>query len=579
MIASFLPQLPTSNRFPRMFPNLSTAVNAFRGPMRERTAILSLFVLAAALILPAAYVGIPENYDLGQHLRFARTWHEAIGSGAIIPSWGAADNEGLGSAGVRFYPPATHFVMAVLQFGTGSWYDTLWLMMLIWMFVGSVGVFKLANEWSSVPVSYCSAVLYAIVPYHLLQVFQAFLLAEFTAAAILPFCFLYAHRLITKGGSANVLLFAVAYSGLILTHIPTTIFGTLSLSVFILGFLSPENLARSIKQFATAGVFAVATTSFYWVRMVTELSWIKHNTPQYYASGVYTYSTYFFPMFYSAGEVYLPRFLWLFDICIVVTYALFIPSLIVLIKKRFEAPRHMLAMVGVAGFALFMMSAASSPIWDNISLIQKLQFPYRWLSPASLAAALLFPIGVAALVERRVEITRPFAYSLALIITAVIVLDVSQIIVPSAPVPRSAFAKTVDTLDEIPACDCWWPIWATSDALKHVGRIGGTDRTFAVSKWDSSERHVIVGEGSASEIVVGTFYYPYWRATVNESPVEVSKNAEGLIQIPVPTHNPANVVLEFREPTLAIYSRFFSAAMILTLLGWLLVQLSRRFMG
>ena len=528
------------------------------------------------LILPVAYFGIPENYDLGQHLRFARTWHEALGSGAIIPSWGAADNEGLGSAGVRFYPPATHFVMAVLQFGTGSWYDTLWVTMLLWMFVGSVGVFKLANEWSSIPVSLCSAALYAVVPYHLLQVFQAFLLAEFTAAAILPFCFLYAHRLITKGGSRNVRLFAVAYSGLILTHIPTTIIGTLSLSVFILGFLSPENLARSIKQFATAGVIAVVATSFYWVRMVTELSWIKHNTPQYYASGVYDYSTYFFPMFYSAGEVYLPRFLWLFDICIVVTYALFIPALIVVIKKRFEAPRHMLALVGVGGFALFMMSAASSPVWDNMSVIQKLQFPYRWLSPASLAAALLFPIGAAALAERRVEITRSFAHSLGLIITALIVLDVSQIVVPSAPVPRSEFAKAVETLDEVPACDCWWPIWASSDALKYTDRNGATSRAVEISQWEPTNRRLILGQGSEGELVVGTFYYPYWRASVDGSPVDVTNNAEGLIAIQIPNSDNTEVVLEFREPLLVIGSGFVSAVMIFTLLGWLLLPFMQR---
>jgi hypothetical protein len=538
-----------------------------------------LFVFSAALILPVAHLGIPENYDLGQHLRFARTWHEALGNGTLIPSWGAADNAGLGSAGVRFYPPATHFVMAVIQFGTGSWYDTLWMMMLLWMFVGSVGVFKLANEWSSIPLSFCSAVLYAIVPYHLLQVFQAFLLAEFTAAAILPFCFLYAHRLIAKGGSTNLLLFAIAYCGLILTHIPTTIFGTLSLSVFILGFLSPENLARSIKQFATAGVLALVTTSFYWVRMVTELGWIKHNTPQYYASGVYDYSTYFFPMFYSAGEAYLPRFLWLFDICIVVTYALFIPAFIVVIKKRFEAPRHLLALVGVSGFALFMMSIVSSHVWDNISFIQKLQFPYRWLAPASLAAALLFPIGVAALAERRVEITRTFAYSLALIIVAVIVLDVSQIVVPSAPVPRNEFAKAVQTLDEVPACDCWWPIWASPEALKHVGRIGVSDRTFTISKWEISERHVIVGEGAASRVVVGTFFYPHWGATVNGSPVEVSKNTDGLIEIQIPSQHTAEVSLVFREPPPVTYSRFVSAAMVIGLLGWLLLPLARRLKG
>ena len=539
----------------------------FREPLRERTAILLLFIFSAAIIVPAAYLGVPENYDLGQHLRFARTWHDALGSGEMIPSWGAADNAGLGSAGVRFYPPATHFVMAVIQFGTGSWYDTLWLTMLIWMFVGSIGVFKLANEWSSARVSFCSAVLYAIVPYHLLQVFQAFLLAEFTAAAILPFCFLYAHRLIIKGGTANVALFAVAYSGLVLTHIPTTIFGTLSLGVFIIGFLSRENVLRSVRRFASASAIALVATSFYWVRMTMELSWIKHNTPQYYASGLYNYSTYFFPMLYSSGEAYVARFLWLIDICILVTYALFIPSLIIILKKRFDAPRHVLSLMAVAGFALFMMSVLSSPVWDNISVIQKLQFPYRWLAPASLAAALLFPIGVAALAEGRTIITRTFAYSLASIITLVIVLDVSQIIVPSAPVPRNEFVKAVEKLDELPACDCWWPVWASPDVMDHTDRIVTADRPIAISKWEATERRFVVGEGRSGPVGAGTFYYPHWKASVNGTPTEISLNPKGLIEIQVPSGDAAEVSLEFREPWFVVASRHASAVMIAGVLG------------
>lgn len=532
-------------------------------------------MFSAALIVPAAYLGVPENYDLGQHLRFARTWHDSLASGEIIPSWGAADNAGLGSAGVRFYPPATHFVMAVIQFGTGSWYDTLWVTMLIWMFVGSIGVFKLANEWSSPWVSFCSALLYAVVPYHLLQVFQAFLLAEFTAAAVLPFCFLYAHRLIKKGGINNVLLFAVAYSILVLTHIPTTIFGTLSLGVFIIGFLDRDNLLRSVGRFVSAAAIALAATSFYWVRMITELSWIKHNTPQYYASGLYNYSTYFFPMFYSAGESYAARFLWLIDICILVTYALFIPSLIVIIKKRFETPRHVLALMGVAGFALFMMSTLSSPAWDSISVIQKLQFPYRWLAPASLAAALLFPIGVAALAEGRTRITRPFAYSLASMMTLVIILDVSQIIVPSAPVPRREFVKAIETLDGQPACDCWWPIWASAEVMGHAGRIAAADRHVTVSNWDPTDRKFTVGDGQPERVTVGTFYYPHWKGSVNGVPAELSASSDGLIEIQIPSGSAADVSLEFREPWFVVASRYVSGVMIVGILGLLFFLICR----
>jgi hypothetical protein len=551
----------------------------FRGVNRDQAAILLLFVLSAALFVPIVYLGIPQNYDFGQHLRFARTWHDAIASGAFIPSWGAADNAGFGSVGIRSYPPLTHFVMGAVQFLTGTWYDTVWTTMLFWMWIGSVGVFKLASEWSNRSVAFGSAVLYIVVPYHLLQVFQAFLLAEFTAAAILPFCFLYAYRLVTKGGTANIVLFFVAYSALVLAHIPTTIIGTLSLAVFVAGFLSWENLFRTIGRFALAFMMTLAATAFFWVRMVSELSWVKHNTPEYYASGAYNYAVYFFPMIYSSGEVYWARFLWLFDITILVTFGLLITALIVVIKRRFDAPRHLISLLLVGGLALFMMSILSFPLWNGITFVQKLQFPYRWLAPASLVAALLFPLGAAALAEGRKVITRPFAYSLASILTVLIMFDVSQIVVPSAPVPREEIAKAIEKLDKEPACECWWPVWATPKSLNDSQKVTANGRLVTIDEWTPIERKFTVGPGQTQTARIATFYYPHWKAEINGEDATLSAANDGSIYIPLSAEE-SFIRLYFVEPDRVVLSRYVSAAIaIIWMIAFLYIQVRKRILG
>jgi hypothetical protein len=453
----------------------STTAQLERPTISERSAIILLFLFSAAVVAPAIYYGIPENYDLGQHLRFAKTYLETFSSGTILPSWGATDNAGLGSAGVRFYPPLVHMLMGLIQLGTNSWYDTLWMTMFLWMFVGSVGVFKLANEWLPVQTALLSAGLYAIVPYHLLQVFQAFLLAEFAAAAILPFCFLFAFRLARDGGAKNVIYLSAAYSLLVLSHIPSTIMGSLSLAVFVGCYLNRQNIVRTTAQGAIAVAISLAATAFYWVRMVTELPWVKHNTPDYYASGFYDYTTYLFPMFLSAGEVYGYRFLWLLDICIVITYLLLIPAFIVIATRRKTAGRstqHVYAFTAVALFAFFMMSLLSKPLWDNIGTIQKLQFPYRWLGPASLAAAILFPVGVIMLSEVRAKVTRPFAYSLTSILLLIAVFDITQVVVPSAPLPRTEWIANPVATAGGPSGRKWVP-WMNRKKSRHkIGPLG-----------------------------------------------------------------------------------------------------------
>lgn len=545
--------------------------------LSDLSAILLLFAMSAVLVAPAAYYGIPENYDLGQHLRFARTWHNAFTSGELAVSWGAADNHGLGSAGVRFYPPATHMLMGAIQLATGSWYDTLWLTMFAFMFIGGIGVYKLAAEWSSNEIAFYSALLYAIVPYHLLQVFQAFLLAEFAAAAIIPFCFLFAHRLITDGGVKNIALFAASYSALVLTHLPSTIIGSLSLAVFAICFVSVKDLKILAARFAAAFAIALAATAFYWVRMVTELAWIKHNTSEFYASGFYNYSTYFFPMIYSAGDDYGPRFLWLMDICIVLTFALLIPTVIILFKRRADKEhfRPHVAFFSVALFALFMMSLASTPVWDNIATIQKLQFPFRWLGTASLAAAVLFPSAVRHLASTRKVITRTFAYSIASILTLVIVFDLTQIVVPSAPLPREEIARSVAVLDERPGCDCWWPVWAQNSALEEPSKISVAQRDIQIFDWSPTQRTFSLSSGSDRELVIGTFFYPHWSATVNGRQAEVRATGDGKLSLTVP-ETESVVALRFSEPTRVHASRYLSLTAWIGIFAMLAISFAAR---
>ena len=543
------------------------------------SAIACLFVFSLLLIGPAAYFGIPENYDLGQHLRFARTYFDAFSNGTLLPSWGAADNNGFGSVGVRFYPPLAHMVMGVIQFGSHSWYDTLWLSMLLWMFVACCGTYFLAKEWLTPNQALLTALLYAIVPYHLLQVFQAFLLAEFVGAAILPFCFLYAYRVVKRGQWIDSLLFAAAFSALILSHIPSTIMGSISLGVFVLCLLNRDSLLRTVTRFAAAFALSLATTAFYWLRMVTELAWVKHNTSEYYAAGFYNYSTYFFPMFLNSREVYIQRFLWLLDTCIVLTYTLFIPIIVVAIINRRKAKdsseRHIFALSATGLFALFMMSSASTFLWNNISFIQKLQFPYRWLGPASLMASLLFPIGVIKLIKRQTKVTRPLAYSLALIFTLVMIFDVTQIVVPSAPIPREEIAKLVDSINVQPGCECWWPIWGKNDALKNAEKVTVNGRSYSVEQWDATERQFTLTAGTAGNVRIATFYYPRWTANVNGQPANVEKADDGSILIAVP-EQASNVSLSFRETDGILASRIISLIGWFFLIGGLILLIVRR---
>jgi len=252
-----------------MLPDLQ---ETFKNPSRTDGFFLILIALTAFLVIaPMIFAGIPEGNDLAQHLRFAAVFYDSIRAGDFFPGWAGGENMGFGGIGTRYYPPVAYYLMALTQMLTGSWFETVWMNAFFWMFLGSAGVYFWAKEWLSSGQAFLAAALFALVPYHTAQIYQFWLYAEYAATGILPFCFLFAARIIRRGAALDVLLFAVAYSLLLLTHIPMTIIGSAGLGVYGLLLTDWKKPRRTILNFTTAFGLSLAATAFHWLRALTEI--------------------------------------------------------------------------------------------------------------------------------------------------------------------------------------------------------------------------------------------------------------------------------------------------------------------
>ena len=528
--------------------------------------ILCILAVSCAAVLPIALMGIPDNPDLPEHLRFARTFHSEIQNFNFSPGWAADDNAGFGSVGVRFYPPITPLLMALTQLITNSWFDTLWTNILLWMFIGCVGVFFWAKEWLPPPQAATAAIFYAAVPYHLFQVYQAFLFAEFAAVAILPFCFLFAGRIVTRGRLIDVICFATAFSGLILSHIPSTIIGSLSLAIYIAVLLERRFFFRSCVRFLGAFALSLAATSFHLVRFLTELAWVKVSSTQFYGSGYLNYASHLFPMFFNGGDFYTARLLWILDITIILTFLLFVPLAVFFVARAFSERvqthrRSLTALCATGLFAFFMMSSASAFLWSSAEFLQKLQFPWRWLSVASLVGSVAFAIGVSEIRNVLPSGQRVVWYGVASLIFVILLFDITQQILPSSPVSRENLAATMEKIDQEKGCSCWWPTWAEETAFGNPERVAAGSRAVEISEWKAETRSFAIEAGTEPNARIATFYYPHWKAEVNGIPTEVQKAADGTITIPL-DQQASHVHLFFEEPY------FLSAANAISLITW-----------
>src|SRR6185503_9853700 len=149
------------------------------------------------IILPLAVGGLHASGDLTVYLSFAQEFRASFGSGDLFPSW-TIDNLGYGSVGLRFYPPMAAFLTAVIQLVIRDWYYSIWVYFIIWQVVGCCGMYLLVSRFSIKRLGKIAAILYAVMPFPVAEIYQYSLYAEFAAGAIIPFCFYFTARILSE---------------------------------------------------------------------------------------------------------------------------------------------------------------------------------------------------------------------------------------------------------------------------------------------------------------------------------------------------------------------------------------------
>jgi hypothetical protein len=542
-------------------------INKFRDNPRFALSVIFFAVCFVMMHLPL--MGIPLGADLTQHLQFASTYQQAILTGDFFPGWAPTDNYGLGSVGIRFYPPIAYYLMAFTQMVTGDWYDTFWTNAFFWMLVGAIGMYLWSRMWLSPIESAGVAIFYSFAPYHRFQIYHFVLFAEFAAAGILPFCFLTLTKVIRRGTLTDTLLFSLSFSLLILTHIPTTILGAIGLAIYGLMMMDRQRFGKTMFHVLGAVGLSLLATAYHWLRLAREMNWVKH-TAENFTVEFYDFKQHLFPLKYKA-DLFTPPV----DYAIIFLFLSLLPLLVYVIvrfKTKSAEPdeQQPARAVLLGGFvALFMTTSLSLFIWQNLGVLQKVQFPWRWLSVGYVFGSFAFVLGISKLYRLSRNWNRIVVFVPAIVFSLVFIYFVVETTHSMIPLNRENFATETKGLPERRGCSCWWPNWAQAAALKNREKVTTDDRTVVINQWHSESREFVVEAGTAQKVRTAIFYYPHWEARVNGQLVEIERDPGGAMLIPLGAER-SEVRLNFREPLMLQLALAGSlavwAALIITLL-------------
>lgn len=544
-----------------------------------KTLIRNLMLIAGLSIAVSMAIfisGVPSGNDMPQHFQFAQTFRQSLVSGEIYPSWSGATNYGFGDVGIRFYPPLAYYVLAGAEILFGSWFGAAAFSFCFFFFLSGVGIYFLCREFSDENASVFGAAVYILAPYHVNEIYNAFTLAEFAAAAVIPFCFLFVKRVCRGGGTSSILGLAAAYCALVLTHLPIAVIGSFGLLVFALFSLETRNALGTFARLGTSVALGLAASSFYWVRMVSELPWVKHST-QEFTSGSYDFHLNFLgSIFLLSSTDYDSRTLWFADLMLLITLGMFVPGLVLFLMRNGKAGfRRLIALTALLCFALFIATPLSLPVWENVGVLRSTQFPWRSMALITLCSAVFAAAGYAQIGEAYRSAKRPLALVATGLVAIGVLFSAFQVIRPAIFISPNDLDQNMSTIAGAKSYTCWWTAWADEAAFDDREKVSAAGRTVEIAEWQTLERRFSVEAGEPQVVRVATFYYPHWYAQVDDVDVPVSMGADGTINLPVPAGD-VSVRLFFREPLPVRAANWISFLACLLMLAAALTTASRR---
>jgi hypothetical protein len=507
-------------------------ISAFSFP--AGVAILALSSLYCVLPL-LIHKSIPAGHDTGFHIFQSVQFLQGLGDGSLYPRWAADANNGYGSPNFIFYAPLPYYLVSLVNLLEPS--IVMSMVYVIWagFFLSGMSMFFATRKTFGNPGSLLSAVVYQMLPFHLIDLYHRGTFAELLAYSWLPLFFYFLMKSRDSGDSrATFVGLSLAYAGLILTHLVTGFIFTVIAGVYLLyGLLFPGEKKPLLKAVGSLlvglGISAVYLGPAVLERKYVHLYILQKG--QYYYTGNYLFDfrEHLYEIFY--------RFL---NITAILEASFFL--WIVLLSRKMpgkmmrEDPNRFLVLVFVGSF--FLTTPISRPVWDLAPQFPFLQFPWRWIIVMELSLCFL----IAGLYSREtVQGSRPARF-LKTFILALLALFAQ---LPMQNIHDAAISE--NNLIMMKRTGRWkiltdekleyLPVWTTS--LEDIGTWNRDDRVVAISgrafirvtEWAPESRTIEVRAVSDTVVRISSFYYPGWEVTLDggKTPIDVEKETGALL--------------------------------------------------
>jgi len=520
---------------------------------------LGILGFGFVLCIPLIFSNVFSGDDLADfHLIWVKHFSEQFWHGDLYPRWLQNMNAGLGSPTFFFYPPASYYFTAFLYplfQQNPAWYALKISAALALIFSG-ITAFIWLKTILKINNAFVASLVYLLLPYHyIVDLYCRFAFAEHWAFVWMPLV-LYFTKKIVDGSRLAVVGCSLSYALLILTHMPTVItFSALPVLYAIYQGYQKKKLNNLLPVILSL-VIGIGLATIYWFPAMTMQDYINlEKLWQSSTKAIYIDGFLFAFLVDKVGYLFMSLLVTLSSL-----FALAIASLAYLLirnnKNNLSASlqQESTFWFGMTIASFLIMLPISKPAWDLLPILQKIQFPFRFSAILVLSASVLLGICLE-LVQQPLSskfsrwsfkalifsiiglflLGFPFAFMRTQkLVSPAYLSQVVDVSLDQQHLPKQVsgqfmygdyFRRALQSLQE------------TKGKFPQVKLTAG-EGVVEIKQWNPRKIKVKVNTTTNSELMIKQYYYPLWKANLQNSDLQLSveqtEEPKGWVKVAVP---------------------------------------------
>lgn len=360
--------------------------------------VIAFGLLAARPLLSPGYFNMHDDLQMMRQLEMEKCFKDFQIPCRWVPDMGY----GFGFPLFNYYPPLPYLIGQVIRVFGFSFVDTAKYLFSLSLLFSGLTMYLFARQFWGKWGGLLSSIFYIWAPYHALDIYVRGAMNEAWALVWFPLILWSSYKLIKEAQFRFIVTLALSWAALLLSHNLMVLIFVPPFISWVLLWILRERSWFTLPQIATSGIWSLGLAAFFTLPVIFESKFVQVET---LVVGYYEYVAHFAdlnqllvsrfwgygasvwgPVDYMAFQVgHLHWILSFVALGIVIGWALRQK------EKLFKSESVLVVLFFFAAgwFAIFMAHSRSTPVWEAIGPLKFIQFPWRFVTLATLSFSIV----------------------------------------------------------------------------------------------------------------------------------------------------------------------------------------------